>query len=289
MIPKTNFHVHAPRPRLKPFREIDLTQARTFELDTIVREEFDVDSDSNSEGEAYWELRSELEEEYGRDLDLIGCTAASGGAGPDPQSHAEFWGRSVPFLRFLRHLGPELESISITHGGIALPHGLSRAAREEGCAHYVQACEDEERAHMNRFYVAALLVHLAPLGATLRSLSLRLCPRPPPQAALAFAEAEGPRRSEWTELGPALAPFSALRSLALFAVPRLTKAELRAVGAALPDLRELGTWCEGDPTRVRHLRREERRRLRRLRKSIPSLEAAPLDPAAFSSCESDSD
>eukprot|EP00741_Cyanophora_paradoxa_P021600 tig00021366_g20849.t1 len=132
---------------------------------------------------------------------------------------------------------------------------------------------------MNRFYVAALLVQLAPLGPTLHSLSLRLCPCLPS----AFAD-----DSRWDELGAALAPFSALRRLHIYAVPRLGDEELRAVGAALPSLRELGTWCEGDTHRVdvgtrtpAQLQEERdqkaRHRLERLREFIPSLESAPLD------------
>eukprot|EP00741_Cyanophora_paradoxa_P025053 tig00000339_g24184.t1 len=127
---------------------------------------------------------------------------------------------------------------------------------------------------MNRLYVAALLAQLEPLGPTLRSLSLHLCrPRPP-------ADGCG---GDWEELGPALAPFTALRCLHLYAVPDLGDAELRALGAALPALRELGAWCRGDPRgRVEgHRRRREGRcRLARLREVIPTLEAAPLDAYA---------
>eukprot|EP00741_Cyanophora_paradoxa_P023353 tig00000254_g22559.t1 len=118
---------------------------------------------------------------------------------------------------------------------------------------------------MGRIYVAALLAQLAPLGSTLQSFSIRLCSEPP----RAVQSCRGP----WRELEPALAPFSALRRLHIYAVHLLEDEELRTVGAALPSLRELGTWCAGDEKRGAV---DPAARLARLQELIPSLEAAPI-------------
>eukprot|EP00741_Cyanophora_paradoxa_P007957 tig00000133_g7697.t1 len=76
----------------------------------------------------------------------------------------------------------------------------------------------------------------------------------------------------WRELKPALAPFSALRRLHIYAVHLLEAEELRTVGAALPALRELGTWCKGDEKRGAV---DPAARLSPLQELIPSLEAVP--------------
>eukprot|EP00741_Cyanophora_paradoxa_P007956 tig00000133_g7696.t1 len=92
--------------------EKGLVKARSFQVDTTIDGE-DVDPDLYGD-----DLYIDIEEKYGTDLDVM-CDVDS----PHPNKYnnygsSEFWGRAVPFLRFLRHMGPELQSISITHGGV---------------------------------------------------------------------------------------------------------------------------------------------------------------------------
>eukprot|EP00741_Cyanophora_paradoxa_P025052 tig00000339_g24183.t1 len=91
--------------------ERGIVKAREFCLDTIIWEpaaESDRDTDSMDDMDS--DDDSEFDQTYGVEMDLMGT----------PDARAKFWGRSVPFLRFLRRMGPELQSISIEHGGVRM-------------------------------------------------------------------------------------------------------------------------------------------------------------------------
>eukprot|EP00741_Cyanophora_paradoxa_P021601 tig00021366_g20850.t1 len=103
--------------------EKGVVKAREFVLDTAIEMT-----------DAVYDDFDRYSTEYGNEMDSVG----------DPASCAKFWGFSVPFLRFLRHMGSELQSISVTHGGISPPYGLSPARACE--YHDYPEGEEEERA-----------------------------------------------------------------------------------------------------------------------------------------------
>eukprot|EP00741_Cyanophora_paradoxa_P023352 tig00000254_g22558.t1 len=92
-------------------------KARSFQLDTTIDWD-DVDRDRyvlwlGGHGGALEERYT-----YGAHLDAM-CDVETPHRYPQCNyGGSEFWGRVFPFLRFLRHMGPDLQSISITHGGV---------------------------------------------------------------------------------------------------------------------------------------------------------------------------